>query len=442
MLFLLFILSFFVARSQEQGFRFQHKVKKEVIPFQLISNLIFIPMTVNGAELTFMLDTGVSETFLFSLENKEVDFHNVEKIKFYGLGDKRDIEGLKSINNIVQISKNLKDDNHTIFLILDEDFNISSHVGIPANGIIGYQFFKNFPVKIDYISKKITVYSGSNVKETRHYEELPMTIELNKPYIMAGVQQMNEISESKLLIDLGNSDSIWLFPSLIPGFQYNRPNIEDFLGRGFNGDIYGKRSRIHRFIIKDYIFEKPLIAMPDSIQHIKLVKDRKGSAGAEILKRFTLILNYPKNRIYLRKNRHFKDPFHINMSGMEIKHDGMFWDKDLVQIKTPATTDGDQIPVTSTVLVNSAVQYKFMLKPEYSVSGVRRDSPAQKAGIRKGDRFILINGRKAGDMNLQEIYDLMMSEEGKEISLEMKRNEISLRFRLILEDPIPYTNEQ
>src|SRR5690606_7834120 len=130
--------------------------------------------------------------------------------------------------------------------------------------------------------------------------------------------QMNEIKESKLLIDLGNSDPIWLFPSLIPGFQYNRPNIEDFLGRGFNGDIYGKRSRIHRLMIKDYIFEKPLIAMPDqySIQHIKLAKDRKGSVGAEVLKRFTLILNYPKKRIYLRKNRHFKDPFHINMSGM------------------------------------------------------------------------------------------------------------------------------
>ncbi|MDG4652641.1 hypothetical protein [Chryseobacterium arthrosphaerae] len=42
--------------------------KKAVIPFKFINNLIFIPININGAELTFLLDTGVSETILFSLE--------------------------------------------------------------------------------------------------------------------------------------------------------------------------------------------------------------------------------------------------------------------------------------------------------------------------------------------------------------------------------------
>jgi hypothetical protein len=37
--------------------------------FQLINNLVFIPINVNGVELTF-LDSGVKETILFSLEEK------------------------------------------------------------------------------------------------------------------------------------------------------------------------------------------------------------------------------------------------------------------------------------------------------------------------------------------------------------------------------------
>ena len=83
--------------------------KKTVIPFQLINNLIFIPLNINGVELTFLLDSGVNETILFSLENKEINFNDVEKIKFSGLGETKNIEGLKSENNLVKIGKNFKD---------------------------------------------------------------------------------------------------------------------------------------------------------------------------------------------------------------------------------------------------------------------------------------------------------------------------------------------
>jgi hypothetical protein len=44
----------------------------------------------------------------------------------------------------------------TVYIITDQDFNISSHVGIPVNGIIGYHFFKDHPVLIDYSSKKLS----------------------------------------------------------------------------------------------------------------------------------------------------------------------------------------------------------------------------------------------------------------------------------------------
>ncbi|MGS0748291.1 hypothetical protein [Halpernia sp. GG3] len=144
--------------AQDLGFKI-NAGKKTVIPFQLINNLIFIPVTVNGISLTFLLDSGVSETILFSLENKEVNFENVEKVKFSGLGDNVELFGLKTINNDVKINNHFEDPSHTIFLILNEDFKFSSHVGIPVNGIIGYHFFKNNPVQIDYIRKKITVYN-------------------------------------------------------------------------------------------------------------------------------------------------------------------------------------------------------------------------------------------------------------------------------------------
>ncbi|QBJ88325.1 PDZ domain-containing protein [Chryseobacterium gleum] len=410
--------------------------KKAVIPFQFINNLIFIPITVNGAELTFLLDTGVSEAILFSLENKELKLSNVEKVKFSGLGGSVSIDGLKSERNIGKIGDEIVNTSMSLYIIIDEEFNISPHVGIPVNGVIGYHFFKDHPIYIDYISKKITVYENADLlkKKIKRFEEFPITIEKDKPYLYAGVEMTNEKKDSKLLIDLGNSDAIWLFPTLIKNFVYNRPNIDDFLGRGFNGDIYGKRSRIHNFYLGDFKFEKPLTAMPDefSIQHVNLVENRKGSVGGEIMRRFTVIFDYPNKKLYLKKNRNFDDPFHFNMSGLDFKQDGLEWQEDRLKIETQKSA------MVTTEVYKDAFQYKFSLKPIFSITGVRKDSPAYEAGLKKDDKVISINGERTADMTLEKIVELMKSNEGRNITMIIRRKNEELTFRFMLEDPIPY----
>lgn len=412
--------------------------QKTVIPFKLIANLIFIPVNINGVDLNFLLDTGVSETSIFSLENQELKLPNVEKIKFSGLGGNTSIDGFRSDNNMARIGKNFVNRSMTIYIIVDQDFNISSHVGIPVNGIIGYHFFKDYPVVIDYASKKITIYNNESLfrKRIKKFEEIDISIEKNKPYVFADVEMTNERKPSKLLIDLGNSDPIWLFPALIKDFVYNRPNIDDYLGRGFNGDVYGKRSRIHRLYLGKFSFDKPLTAMPDefSIQHVNLVEDRKGSVGGDIMRRFTVAFDYAQQKMYLKKNTAFDDPFHFNMSGLDFRQDGMEWSKDMVTL--PARSKGS--PSGGTEIINNSLQYNFVLKPVFSVAGVRKDSPGEKAGLQKEDRLISINGRKTADMTLQKILEMMKSGEGRAIEINIERKNKPMTFRFKLEDPIPY----
>jgi hypothetical protein len=77
------------------------EVNKVKIPFQLINNLVFIPINVNGVELTFLLDSGVKETILFSLEEKMKLALKILK-NFSGLGSEDAIEGLKSAGNLLE----------------------------------------------------------------------------------------------------------------------------------------------------------------------------------------------------------------------------------------------------------------------------------------------------------------------------------------------------
>ncbi|UQB67299.1 aspartyl protease family protein [Epilithonimonas zeae] len=439
-LFFCIFWSFWI--SAQDGFVLEN-ADKTVIKFKLINNLIFIPMTVNGVELNFMLDSGIAETLLFSLENKEVDFKNIEKITFKGLGETVSVEALKSIKNNIKIGNHFIDKSHTVFIVLDEDFNISQDIGVPVNGIIGYYFFKNHPIEINYLKKTITVYKDSSKfpKRVKRYAEFPMTVELNKPYMSADVEMKHDKQSSKLLLDLGNTDSVWLFPVLIKDFVYNRPNIDDFLGRGFSGDIFGKRSRINSLSIGNFRLNKPIASMPDefSIQHLNLVKDRKGSIGSEILRRFSIIFDYPGKKIYFKPNQHLDDPFLIDGSGLELKQDGLIWEKEQVKVETAKKNSaGNEINVLDN---SNTFQYKFSLKPVFIVSGTRKDSPAQKAGILKNDELITIDNKPAKEMTLSKIHAILKTNISRKIKLEIKRNGLPMKVDFTLEDPIPYIEE-
>lgn len=442
---ILFIISLFLGfwTKAQDGFVLEN-AEKTVIKFKLINNLIFIPMTVNGVELNFLLDSGVAETLLFSLENKDIDFKNIEKITFKGLGESVSIEALKSIKNNITIGKNFTDKSHTVYLVLDQDFNISQDVGVPINGIIGYYFFKNHPIEINYIKKTITVYQDKTKfpRKVKRFSEFPMSVEMNKPYMNADVEMKHEKQSSKLLLDLGNTDSVWLFPALIKDFIYNRPNIDDFLGRGFSGDIFGKRSRINSLSFGKFTLNKPIASMPDefSIQHLKIVKDRKGSIGSEILRRFTIIFDYPENKIYLQSNKHIRDPFLIDGSGLEIKQNGLLWEKEEVQVKTAKINS----PINEVGVADTnpdKFQYKFTLKPNFIVAGTRKDSPAQKAGIIKDDKLISIDKKVAKDLTLNKIHQILKTDVSRKVHLEIQRNGLPMKFEFTLEDPIPYIEE-
>ncbi|RYZ76783.1 MAG: signal protein PDZ, partial [Proteobacteria bacterium] len=257
----LFVVS---SMAQAQGnFRFSSDKSRTVIPFKLINNLIIVPAKLNGVDLNFLLDTGVEETILFSLkDNNEITFENAETIQLRGLGSQAPIEGLKSRNNRLEF-KDLHDDNHDIYIVLDQGFNFSSHIGVPVNGIIGYQFFRNNLVQIDYDARKITVFNDrekARAKIRRKFESFPLSIEFRKPYVTASIVQNERPVGTKLLLDTGSSDAVWLFEERSDSIALPEVFFEDFLGRGFSGDVHGKRGRIDKFVFGRFAFASPIAA--------------------------------------------------------------------------------------------------------------------------------------------------------------------------------------
>lgn len=420
------------------GFVFNKGVEKTNIPIVIINNLVFIPIKVNGVELNFLLDTGVEETLLFSLEdNPDVNFFNTEKITLRGLGSEEAIEGLKTTNNILEL-EGIKADRQLIYVILDQGFNLSSQIGIPVNGIIGHQFFRENLVRIDYANKRVIIYRNSEAnhkKFNKKFEKAAISVEKYKPYLNAAVDIDGLKVPVKLLIDTGNSDSVWLFQKLSKQIKVPSKNFDDFLGKGFSGDIEGKRARVANFSFGENTFKKPIIAFPDSssIKSVRMVKDRVGSIGGEILKRFSVIFDYKNEQLYLKKNSHFKEPFTYNKSGIEIKHNGIQWVKETVKLET--------VPIIGAITfdesgnnVTNAFKYKFALKPVYEISNIRKNSPAAQSGLRVGDIIISINKSLTYRHSLQKLNEMFKSEEDRWFYLVVERDGIVLNFAFQLHD--------
>ncbi len=436
--FLLFIVCSFSAdlSYSQNGFKLPDFRKKDRFSFQFINNLTLVDVELNGKELTFLLDTGVNYTLLFSLtENDSLQINNVTPVDIKGLGGGGNIQALKSRNNKLKLGKAV-DKNHTVYVIFDKNINFSPRMGIPVHGVIGYDFFKQFVVKTDYDSRLITIYDPKHYKapNCRSCEVFDIEFRKRKPYITNTVEFQGESHDVILLVDSGASDALWLFEESI-GIREDPPNyFKDFLGLGLSGSVYGKRSKLDKVSLGKFGLSNVNVSYPDSsaVKDVKLLLNRNGSLGADILKRFTVTMDYRNKKMTLRKNRFFSDPFHYNMAGIIVEHSGMV---PVTNVKggTGRTFNfGSNNDATGSVRIDVAPVVTFFLAPKLIVAELRENSPAALAGVIKGDEVVAINGKPSYEYELPEISELFSSRSGRKILLEVERNGtiVKLRFEL------------
>ena len=427
------LLLFFTNFICEAQFQWHSKKDKVSIPFELSHNLIIADVIVNGVELKMILDTGSERNLLFSFpKNDTLVFEHSEKVKIKGVGYGEVIYAYLSRHNSLTI-KSLHNDDVELLLVTDQDISIINKLGIPVNGIIGTDFFKDYLVNIDYDRKKIVLFKDNESalrKIKNKFQSIAVKIIDDRPYItINAVINKSEVS-LYLLVDSGLGDGLWLFEN--DSIRCEESFFVDVLGRGLSGEIMGKKSRVKTLYLNEFEFDGALVSYPDSISktNISLTEKRNGSLGGEIMKRFDWFFDYKNQRFYMKTNSFFNRPFHYNMSGLEIQHNGI----QLIQeITSPEQEQLLRTPVYVNEMGPKSYTVKYKLKPVFEIYAVRKDSPAYLAGLNVGDKIISINGRKAYNYSIQKITDLFQSEEGKKIKMVIEREGKKKEFEFYLE---------
>jgi len=384
-----FVLGFYCNSANAQYFDLQGNRKRVVIPFKMIRGLIIIQLNINGkGPFNFIVDSGVG--LMLITDPKLVDSINVSNkrtIKIAGLGKGDDYEAYITSPLNVDIRGLISYD--VVAAILKTDhFGLSAFAGIPIHGLIGYEFFNNLAVKVDFADSTLTASKPKYTKFFGKSNRIPIAIENRKPYLHAKVTFANgNKTDDKLILDLGAGHPISL-ENMIEKHGMPDKFIAANLGVGLTGPVEGFISRISEVDIGKFKLKNILASFPVNGPDKKADPEKRdGNLGIGILKRFSLIIDYPDSAIYMKPADNFDEPFEHDMSGLEYY----------------ATGD----------------DYAHVI-----ISRVEPGSPADEIGLEPGDEIISINFKPVEKMTLEQIDNLFKSQPDRNLLLEIFHDKI------------------
>lgn len=368
-----------------QDFKFQTGQKQQTITFSLVKNLIIIPIHINGkGPFDFILDTGVNPMIVTDSTLKEsLKVPYVRNIKIGGYGNFDGIDAFLG-KTTVAVGEAEGENIPTVFL-KDDVLSLSGYVGKKIYGLIGYNFFNSFIVKVNYRFKTVK-FTSPEKKIKPKGEKIPFELIENKPYVSVNIEQEGLGSKTlKTLVDCGASHAISIESLESKPFPHPPFTIQANLGNGLTGSIKGVMGRITSLKLGSFTFKEVLANYPE--YHIDSVINRQRNAnlGADILSRFDITYDYRNLCMYIKKGERFNQPFEHDMAGIEL----------YIESGPPSRT---------------------------IISRIEPGSPAEQVGLKEGDEITAINFKKIDDYPMGEIGNIFKAKNGYGVIVEVWRD--------------------
>ena len=394
---LLFLLGLSIpATAQFAGNQRQNRID---IPFEFVNGFIVVNVTFNHLfSLRFIVDTGAEHTILTKREYADILGIPFEReFRILGSDLQTELSAYLIRHNHLQLG-NMAIGNQSLVVLEEDFFRFEEFTGTTVHGIIGANIFRHFIMKINYQRQVISLYSPNDWEVPDDFHQLPLEIYKSKPYLTTALELTEgQTIPVKLLLDTGASLTLLLHNDTHPAIQPPENTIPGNIGKGLGGYLEGFVGRARSLQFGSYEAAELVCNFQDLSTAIdtSFLNDRNGILGNLVLNRFTIIIDYFREKLYIKPNKYYDDAFEYDKSGLTII----------------ATGRG----------LNTYLAYAIL-----------HDSPAGESGLLPGDEILRVNGWQASFLGLRGINRRFKMKTGKRIRMVIRRDgeKMKIEFRL------------
>lgn len=358
------------------------------VPFDLIENHIYLPVTVAGTEREWILDTGAGGSVIDEAYAREFGLAQAEGEALAVGASGAVTAAFVKVPELAVAGIELGD---RAMVALDIAALLRSRAGTEPGGILGYDFLARYVTRIDYAQRTISFIEPDRFEYQGPGSETPMRLEANIPAVRLTVE---DSIVGWWRLDTGASFPSFHGPSVVEFGLADRTGVETVAG-GVGGASRSNLVRFDRIELAGHVIKDPIIAVPLEATRGALASPGfVGTLGASVLRNFVVYLDYPGRRVILEPGDEFGRRPALDRSGLTLA-----WD-DTLGLRALHVAPG---------------------------------TPAEQAGFATGDRILAVDGRTPDEIGgVRRVRELLRAEPGSVYAFRVRRNQAELELKLSL----------
>jgi hypothetical protein len=362
------------------------------IPFRLLNNHIYIDAAINGhPPVPFVFDTGA--TNVISVATAKQSGVSVEgALPQSGFGNDVESTGLAKVKSVSLGGLSLPDQVFTT----EGSAGWTAVEGIDSGGLVGYEFAKRTVLTIDYANRTMTFTKPTAFHPPDGVTPVSFAFSDHIPMIPA---QLDGIA-GEFELDTGSRGALTVMAPFATAhglISQDHAKVSGTVGYGVGGPAKALLGRAGQLTIGSVMIHGPITEFVTNKSGGGNETHTAGNIGGDILKRFTVTLDYAHQLAWFQPNALNDQPEVFDRSGLWIDR----------------SRDGD-----------------------IGIADVTTESPAAKAGLVTGDEIVSINGKPARDTALYDLREEFKGAVGTKFDLVVQGKAGRKDVALVLADQV------